>query len=158
MGLDMYLSAKLYTSAYSNKEAHETLRALPLAWPCEIADGGDLQSISIEIQVAYWRKANQIHKWFVVNAQDGTDDCKSYDVSRDQLAELRDLCRELLASKDVDQAKDKLPTEGGFFFGSTDYDEYFWEDIAETDRQLSDVLARTEADPYRWDFSYQSSW
>ena len=26
-------------------------------------------------QVGYWRKANQIHNWFVENVQDGEDDC-----------------------------------------------------------------------------------
>ena len=30
----------------------------------------------------YWRKANQIHKWFVDNVQGGIDDCRPYPVSQ----------------------------------------------------------------------------
>jgi hypothetical protein len=39
-------------------------------------------------EVMYWRKANQIHKWFVDNVQDGVDDCKEYWVSEEKLQEL----------------------------------------------------------------------
>ena len=28
----------------------------------------------------YWRKANAIHGWFVKNAQQGIDDCRTYSV------------------------------------------------------------------------------
>ena len=29
-----------------------------------------------EVCVAYWRKANAIHSWFVENCQDGVDECQ----------------------------------------------------------------------------------
>ena len=38
-------------------------------------------------EVGYWRKANQIHKWFVDNVQDGVDDCGEYKVTKEQLIE-----------------------------------------------------------------------
>ena len=47
--------------------------------------------------VAYWRKANQVHKWFVDNVQGGEDDCDFHDeVTKEKLEELRDICREIL--------------------------------------------------------------
>ena len=51
-------------------------------------------------QIAYWRKANMIHKWFVDNVQDGEDDCREYYVSREQLALLVETCKEVLKSLD----------------------------------------------------------
>lgn len=52
---------------------------------------------NVREQVIYWRKSNQVHNWFVVNAQDGEDNCQPHSVSREQLEELRDLCRAVLA-------------------------------------------------------------
>lgn len=46
--------------------------------------------------VAYWRKANQIHRWFVENVQGGDDDCREYYVSREQLKELLTTVRTVL--------------------------------------------------------------
>lgn len=46
--------------------------------------------------IGYWRKANQIHKWFVDNVQDGIDDCEYYEVSKDKLGELLKVCKEVL--------------------------------------------------------------
>ena len=49
-------------------------------------------------EVAYWRKANAIHRWFVEHAQDGTDDCKEYGVSETHLRALLADCTAVLES------------------------------------------------------------
>lgn len=46
--------------------------------------------------VGYWRKANQIHNWFVQNVQDGEDDCGIYEVTQSKLIELRDTCQKVI--------------------------------------------------------------
>lgn len=38
----------------------------------------DENKIKIIYEVAYWRKANHIHNWFVQNIQDGIDDLLDY--------------------------------------------------------------------------------
>src|SRR4051812_47458722 len=55
-------------------------------------------------RVGYWRKANAVHKWFVENVQDGKDDCGSYYVSREQIGELLDATRRVLASIEMVEA------------------------------------------------------
>lgn len=40
---------------------------------------------SIMTEIAYWRKANHIHKWFVDNVQYGVDDCGTYEVTEADL-------------------------------------------------------------------------
>lgn len=47
---------------------------------------------SILTEVASWRKANQIHHWFVENAQNGIDDCISYEVKRHHAVVLYNNC------------------------------------------------------------------
>ena len=63
---------------------------------------------SKRIEVGYWRKANAIHNWFVVNVASGEDDCSSYPVSQDQLECLRNLCHRLLIKKSENAAKREL--------------------------------------------------
>ena len=43
-------------------------------------------------EVAYWRKANAIHRWFVNNVQDGIDECQETIVTRNQLFTLLQIC------------------------------------------------------------------
>ena len=143
----------------------------------------DPQKITYLIQeVGYWRKANAIHRWFVENVQDDQDDCKEYWINREKLRELLDIVDKVLAAselvtgkirngtmyengkamaviedgqniKDPSLAKELLPTQGGFFFGSTDYNQWYYDDLLNTKRILEDALA----DPYG-EYYYQSSW
>ena len=103
-------------------------------------------------EAGYWRKANQIHDWFVRNVQDGVDDCRNAYVGREKLQELLDLCR--IVSIDKDKAEDLLPTASGFFFGNTEYDEWYYQDIESTIKILEEALSDETAD----DFEYHSSW
>lgn len=136
-------------------------------------------------EVAYWRKANQIHNWFVENIQDCIDDCGYYEVSRQELQALLTDCRDVLKyaecelqemnggmekidgewkqttmmgrkiiNKDV--VADILPTTSGFFFGSTEYDEWYLRDIENTIEQLNEVLKDTDFENDA--IFYTSSW
>ena len=86
----------------------------------------------------YWRKANAIHNWFVANVQDGEDNCQPHHVSREQLVELKGICKEVL--EDKSKAARLLPTRAGFFFGSTDYDEGYYFDLQYTVEKIDEVL------------------
>jgi cysteine desulfurase len=52
--------------------------------------------MKVSIVAVYWRKANQIHAWFVQNVQEGVDECERHWVPREKLVELRDLCLDVL--------------------------------------------------------------
>ena len=49
-----------------------------------------------------------------------------------------------------------LPTRSGFFFGSTEYDECYQEDLKNTISQLTDVLEYYPEN--EWTFYYEASW
>lgn len=157
MGLDMYLLGKKYvpTFDYNNREEGKLFANNPQY--AEILKTAGLENIAtrdlgvtLEVTVGYWRKANQIHGWFVDNVQDGEDDCDEYPVSRETLQNLRDLCKQAIASKDPDI----LPRVSGFFFGSNEVDDWYWGDLEDTVKTLDRVLSYP--DDIR--FYYQSSW
>lgn len=145
MGLDMYLKAERYLSEF-NSEDRELIENIGTLL------GGLANVKTIGVEVGYWRKANQIHKWFVDNVQDGKDECQKEYVSRDQLQELRDLCVKVIANSD--QAEKSLPSASGFFFGDTSYDEGYFRDLEDTIKIIDAALIM----PDYWDFYYQSSW
>ena len=112
-----------------------------------------------------WRKANHIHNWFVENVQDGVDDQSMYAISKEKAEELRDLCVEVLKefnddgalTGDGDRVAGLLPCRGGFFFGSTDYDAYYYYGVKQTLDYLNDALSGKTID---WDREtlYYSCW
>ncbi len=154
MGLDMYLNGRRYISKYFDEQDENRAEAIAEQFP-EINGTGHLGGSKVKeviIEAGYWRKANAIHRWFVDNVQGGEDECRPHYVSRDQLKQLREICETVL--KERKRASELLPSANGFFFGSTDYDEYYFSDIESTIRIIDDCLELPEA----WEFEYRSSW
>lgn len=82
-------------------------------------------------EVCYWRKANQIRKWFVDNCgypRDGN--CDEVEVTKEALENLIDTCRKILDNHNL--AEELLPCSEGFFFGSQEYDEWYFDDLTHT--------------------------
>lgn len=137
-------------------------------------------------ELAYWRKANAIHKWFIDHCAKGNDDCSEMEVSRADLEKLYSNCKEVLASSKLVKAKIKngkyaspatggrwvdnivegktikdqtvahklLPTTDGFFFGSTDYDQYYIGGIKYTMKVIKKILKDEQTTKY----TYYASW
>ena len=116
------------------------------------------------VKVGYWRKANHIHAWFVDNCQDGIDECQTTEVDKEKLEELLSICRiiinpgggpvPLVVKETI--AQERLPTREGFFFGCTEYDEYYYEDVKETMNILEKVLEETDFE--NESIYYSASW
>jgi hypothetical protein len=153
MGLDMYLLAKRYISPYDPADAELTKLAKTINFGDGIM-GMDIREVTFEAM--YWRKANAIHRWFVDNIQDGVDNCAEYYVDIKYLTELRDLCKKVL--EDPTKAMELLPTKSGFFFGSTDIDEFFIDDLTNTVERFDYLLDLPEVKDHSVSFYYHSSW
>lgn len=143
MGLDMYLYAEKYVSGYdySTGDAKLSAGVKKLARQAGLRSS-DLKfsgfgSAVIRITVGYWRKANAIHNWFVKNVQDGEDECKPHCVSEDQLKRLRDDCRWALNHRDDSTV---LEPASGFFFGSTERDEYYYDNLKTTIEIIDNII------------------
>jgi len=112
MGLDMYLHAKKYVEKVNwqalqdNDElSYDSPEVVFPLWNNIVETAGmkdvavDIYGVHVEVTCAYWRKANQIHKWFVDNVQGGEDNCGEYYVSHEKLKDLLDLVNRALAER-----------------------------------------------------------
>ena len=154
MGLDMYLNKRVYVGA--NFEHNKVTGTIDLKREGKKIKIDFKKVTEITEQVAYWRKANCVHKWFVDNVQDGNDDCGDYYVDPEKLEELLALCQKI--KKDVKKGQELLPTQAGFFFGDTEYNENYMQDIDDTIKQLKAALKKDKDGFYGGDFYYHSSW
>ena len=170
----------LYKKQNAYSEVKGTLRVTRKGEPLAFMPG---TSIELKETIGYWRKANQVHRWFVNNVQEGEDNCKEYVVSRNKLAELLGAAQTVIIAselipgsvsvgqtlkdskwvdilepgfviKDSAVAKDLLPVCEGFFFGGYHYDEYYVSQLKETVAILGAALTT----PDGVEFTYQSSW
>lgn len=141
----MYLTKRVYVGAnYEHNQVKGKIEISKNGKPVQVK----LNNVSAIVeQVGYWRKANQIHNWFVQNVQDGEDNCAEYYVSIDQLKQLRETCIAALVTKNADL----LPPTEGFFFGSTEIDQFYWDDLKETVEILADLDENA-------DYYYNASW
>jgi len=178
----MYLYKKTYVKNWDHQEADEKHTVTIVGPKAKEIKPERISEITEE--VAYWRKANQVHKWFVDNVQNGVDDCDHYSVGKKELRELLRLCKVVLESSIVIDGKVRngkryengawvsilvdgktienpvtaaalLPTTSGFFFGGADYDQYYIDDLKYTVETIEALLA--EPNDYA-DYEYHSSW
>jgi hypothetical protein len=150
MGLDMYLNKRTYVQNWDHNPAEEQ-------YSVEVTRGGKPTKINpkkvkyIIEEAGYWRKQNQIHRWFVENVQKGVDNCGEYYVDIDELKTLLELCEKVKADNSL--ADELLPSASGFFFGGTSYDEWYFDGIDNTIEILKEAL-----EDERGDYYYSSSW
>ena len=94
-------------------------------------------------EVMYWRKANQIRAWFN-EALNSVENCKFHSVTKEILEGLVKDCKHVLTFPD--DAYTVMPTSSGFFFGSTEYDEWYFSDLKETIEEVTKVINETNWD------------
>ncbi len=106
---------------------------------------------SIFHQACYWRKFNALHNWFVNNVQNGVDDCNAYELTEEHIEDCLNVLRTVRDTKDASL----LEPKSGFFFGSTEVDEYYFADVENAIDQLQILLA---LDWEKNRFFYRASW
>ena len=88
-------------------------------------------------EVAYFRKINFLVRFF---GDRGFDIPKQtpLEITKGMCEELAERCRTVL--NDVTTCKELLPTMSGFFFGSTDYNNYYIHDVEEVLKELENNI------------------
>ena len=83
-------------------------------------------------EIGYWRKANQVRKWFVehIDEFDEGDNGEFYPITKELLQELMEDCQKVLDNHDL--AEQIMPSSSGFFFGGTEYDDWYFDGLTET--------------------------
>lgn len=173
MGLDQYLTAERYIprheytkndstgylDSFVNPEFDVLTKGLDFIDPNHYTAG-----MSMEYPVGQWRKANQIHNWFVQNVQGDEDDCGRYYVPQEKLQELRFACMKVLLVRDNSDDVIERTAEAvglapmrGFFFGGYEYDDWYFDQLQDTVSILDRVrLSKQLSDGYA--IFYSSSW
>lgn len=155
MGLDMYLKREHYVKNWDHnpedKKFNITINRGGKPYPI------DPERISyITEEIMYWRKFNALHNWIVNNCANGVDECQRIYMSNNDLVDLYNTLKEV--SVDNDKAEELLPTTAGFFFGGTDYDEYYFDQVNRTIEELRPYIQDIHENSFNSDFVYQASW
>ena len=97
----------------------------------------------------YFRKVNCIYGYCADNEliEDGEVAMLDHEHMLDILKRAKEILSQPTEEKKLAKGKELLPTQGGFFFGSTDYDKWYIEDIAEVAKKFEDMIAE-------WDDAY----
>ena len=98
-------------------------------------------------EVAYFRKVNFLLPFFKYE-----ENCSDIEISKEQVEDLINACEHILSSTEsgldedtlFELVRNTLPTEGGFFFGSTEYDEWYFKDVEYVLKQFTNVLNETD--------------
>jgi len=132
MGLDMNLYKKHYLTDQERTVVEDTLKIKAPRF--------------VTSEVAYWRKAFEVHEWFVNNCENEVENCGEAYISKEKLLSLLESCKKILAAKGTQNeqkvAKELLPDP------DETYGAWYWEDIEETVKQLSSIEDGCSDDDY----------
>ena len=110
MGLDMYVNIRHKNTqnkldayeAWEQKYSYEEFQRLTEEQKEEYRNSEpEYDDEMYGKELMYWRKANQIHNWFVQNCQGGVDDCERYAITVADLKKLKELCQKILTMTEV---------------------------------------------------------
>lgn len=135
MGLDQYLSKKKNIS-------YERL------------ENGNTRSVDEEITFGYWRKFNALHNFIVKEFANGVDECQQIYMGEREFSRILETLRKVDAKPIL--APDLLPTGAGCFFGSTEYDEWYFQNVKDSIGVFEEALETYNLSDY--DIYYQASW
>lgn len=161
MGLDMYLSAEKYIGGWNHSadEEKSLFDLIVRKVGTQELVASRAPSVQVKTTVAYWRKVNAVHAWFVRELADGVDECQEMYVPTEDIKRLVDDCREavkLYEAGDIQSAQLRMPSASGCFLGGTDIDEWWVEGLKDTIKQLTPLIDPKVSKEFS--FHYRASW
>lgn len=155
MGLDIYFHK---TKRTEWKRFQNDLAAYENLPKDEQTDGNNPYRDFDPEEIGYFRKVNFLMSFFNYE-----DNCEYKEISKDKLEELRYACIEICRMKpvrvevtkytfgctvevkdyslaDQERCAELLPTQSGFFFGNTDYDQGYFNSVKEVLSWVDGVL------------------
>ena len=125
-------------------------------YPADQEDNWELMLPESGKNKYYFRKVNCIYGHALNNDLFEDEGCIAL-FDHETMVDVLDLAEEILAQpskeEQLEKGEELLPTQSGFFFGSTDYDDYYLRDIEEV-RDKFEVMLKEWDDAYAVIFSW----
>ena len=103
-------------------------------------------------EVHYWRKANSIHNWILKETGTPADfnaGDNGIELTKDMLIKFVEQAETVLKDKSDETSARLIPSCSGFFFGSTTYDEWYYEDIKNTAEKFKELINTFDFENYK---------
>lgn len=163
MGLDMYFYArkttyKSFSEWDQNRKVDETNYPKDLKIFSDYIYDRNFKSVETETryQIGYFRKFNALHSYIVRTFANGEDNCQDIFLSQEDVVKIKAALDSVLETPTEESAKELLPTQSGFFFGGTDYDEFYFEDVKDAADLMQSFLDNFDFENYQ--LVYRASW
>ena len=184
MGLDMYLFKETYIGAARNPHVKVSMTIQTTKSKRKKTKTiENMKIVSVEEEVAYWRKANAIHGWFLRHVYNEEPHTNRIEVKPYQLVRLLEICKTViekaelkpgrifsgylwkngentptfmngLVCNNMSELKRLLPREDGPFFGPQSYDEYYVQEVKDT----IDMLKSIDFNEPNTRYFYMANW
>ena len=105
----------------------------------------DILESFVSYEDMYYRKVNCLYAYFSDRLEN--EQCL---VTKADVEDIIDRASKVLLAHDEEVSAELLPTQSGFFFGSTEYDEYYYDDIADVYKQFTKYLEDWTDDTIGW--------
>ena len=155
-GLRRYLWRWEMLKADEAQTIEDLLKVVREFYPTDKEDAWELKDSESDNRKYYFRKVNCIYGYCLNNNLFEDEDYLAM-LDHDNMVDILDRAKEVLSQptkeKQLEKGEELLPTQGGFFFGSTDYDDYYLRDIEEL-RDKIEVMVKEWDDAYAVIFSY----
>lgn len=88
----------------------------------------------------YFRKVNLLIPWVERTLGVEVEDTEEYELTKAHLESLLSYVDTVLS--DFSRAEELLPTQEGFFFGSTEYGDWYKEDLEQIKTDIGDLVSK----------------
>ena len=164
MGLDMYFYARKTTYKSFSKwdkpdRADETNYPEDLKIFSDYIYDRNFKSVQTETryQIGYFRKFNALHSYIVKTFANGIDNCQDIILYKEDVEKIKKVLDDVLnVHQQAEKAKEILPTQSGFYFGGTDYDEFYFDEVKVAADLMQSFLDNFDFESYQ--LVYQASW
>ena len=121
--------------------------------------GRNFKSVQTETryQIGYFRKFNALHSYIVKTFANGVDNCQDVLLYKEDVEKIKKVLDDVLnVHQQAEKAKEILPTQSGYFFGGTDYDEFYFNEVKVAADLMQNLLDNFDFESYQ--LVYRASW
>lgn len=95
-------------------------------------------------ELFYYRKLNSLQNYFESNFN--IDNCEKVELTLDIVNDIKNLVDTVIKDNTEESAIKNFPTTNGFFYGGTDYDKWYFNNLNNISRDMNELLTKYKDD------------